>query len=105
MLLFLLACRPAPIDSAAPTPEWEVLASGLPGALLSVQARSLEHLYLLGADATGSPMIFFLDEDRWWELSLASRGDLWWGFEWGEHLWVVGDGGRVLRLENGQLAE
>jgi hypothetical protein len=104
MLPLLLACHPTPEDTAA-TPQWEVLASGLPGALLSVPARSHEHLYLLGSDAGGTPMGFYLEGDAWWELPDPGAGDLWWGFEWGERLWVVGDGGRVVSLQSNLLVD
>lgn len=103
MLLLLLACRPTPYDTDTAPPQWTPIASGLSGALLSVPARSHEHLYLLGADSGGTPMGFYLEGDDWWELPSLSAGDLWWGFEWGEQLWVVGDGGRVIQLENNLL--
>ena len=46
MLLFL-ACAAPPVEDTGAETGWQVLAGGLPGALLSIPARSHEHLHLL----------------------------------------------------------
>ncbi len=74
----LLACRtpsPAPGEKV---PEWQLLASELPSALLSVTGRSANDLYAVGADKGHGPLVLHFDGKAWKELPTGQRGDLWW---------------------------
>jgi hypothetical protein len=75
-----LACdKPAsdlPADAAAP--QWQLLASQLPAALLSVSARSPSDVYAVGADKGHGPLVLHYDGSAWQALQTGSSGDLWW---------------------------
>ncbi len=90
--------------AAASEPRWQILASELPSALLSVTARSPSDVYAVGADKGHGPLVLHFDGVRWKELHTGERGDLWWvhAFPNGPAL-VAGAGGMVLRLEGGQF--
>jgi hypothetical protein len=76
-----IACgcrKPPPPTPAASTPEWQLLASELPAALMSVAARSPSDVYAVGADKGQGPLVLHLEGTRWKELHTGQRGDLWW---------------------------
>jgi hypothetical protein len=74
----LLGCRdetrPAPVDER----KWQLLASELPAALMSVSARSASDVYAVGADKGHGPMVLHFDGTTWRRLDTGQRGDLWW---------------------------
>ncbi len=78
----LFAChKPSATDSsdaAAMAPEWQLLASDLPSALLSVSARSPVDVYTVGADKGHGPLVLHYDGRAWQRLQTGSTGDLWW---------------------------
>jgi hypothetical protein len=77
-----LACTQSgkPDRSAEPAAQrqWQILASELPSALLSVSARSATDVYAVGADKGHGPLVLHFDGKRWHELATGHRGDLWW---------------------------
>jgi len=106
-------------DAAVPTEaRWEVAIGGLPGALLSVwSGGAAAELWAVGADvgAGTGPMVVRGTAARGWErvdLRAAdpTGGHLWWvfgppgGAPGNEHVWIVGELGRVLRVDRGETA-
>jgi hypothetical protein len=76
------ADAPSPAPGAATVPKeraWEILASELPSALLSVFGRSAKDVYAVGADKGAGPLVFHFDGKAWSEVHTGERGDLWWG--------------------------
>lgn len=72
------ACdRPAPPDPPK-APEWQLLASELPSALLSVSGRSSSDLFAVGADKGHGPLVLHFDGKAWSRLRTGTTGDLWW---------------------------
>jgi hypothetical protein len=78
----LTACRKPPPPAPETAPEsarvWELLASELPSALLSVTGRSPTDIYAVGADKGHGPLVLHFDGKGWTELHTGTRGDLWW---------------------------
>ncbi|MDB5218148.1 MAG: Alkaline phosphatase [Myxococcaceae bacterium] len=77
---FLGGCR-AEVNQAKATPkapEWQLLASELPSALLSVSARSPSDVFAVGADKGHGPLVLHFDGKGWKELHTGVTGDLWW---------------------------
>jgi hypothetical protein len=74
------ACRPevAPAQATPAAPEWQILASELPSALLSVSARSASDVFAVGADKGHGPLVLHFDGKGWKELHTGLTGDLWW---------------------------
>jgi hypothetical protein len=68
----------APAPAPAPAAEWEVLASELPSAMLSVSGRSATDVYAVGADKGHGPFALHFDGKAWTELHTGQTGDLWW---------------------------
>jgi hypothetical protein len=73
-----LACRQEAPPTPAPAREWQLLASELPAALLSVSGRSESDVYAVGADKGHGPLVLHFDGKRWSEIHTGSIGDLWW---------------------------
>ena len=74
-----LACHKATQEADAPeTSEWQLLASDLPSALMSVSGRSPADMYAVGADKGHGPLVLHFDGTAWKSLHTGSTGDLWW---------------------------
>jgi hypothetical protein len=97
----LASCTKAqPPPAAATTHEWQLLASELPSALLSVSGRSASDVYAVGADKGQGPLVLHFDGSRWKELHTGQRGDLWWVQALpGGPVLMSGAGGMVLRYD------
>lgn len=80
--------------------EWQILASELPSALLSVTGTSASDIYAVGADKGRGPLVLHFDGKGWKELATGTTGDLWWvhAFPSGPVL-MGGAGGTVLRYD------
>jgi hypothetical protein len=91
--------RPAPSETATAA-TWQLLASELPSALLSVSGRSADDIYAVGADKGRGPLVLHFDGKRWTEMHTGQRGDLWWvqAVPSGPVL-MAGAGGMVLRCD------
>lgn len=76
-----VACRSSASSSApaaAATAEWQLLASELPSALLSVSGRSPSDVFAVGADKGRGPLVLHFDGTAWKRLPTGTTGDLWW---------------------------
>lgn len=82
------------------TREWQLLASELPSALMSVSGRSPTDIYAVGADKGRGPLVLHFDGKAWKELHTGQTGDLWWvqAFRAGPVL-MAGASGTVLRFD------
>lgn len=100
---FVLACR-APSPPPAEKPEWQLLASDLPAALLSVSGRSPDDMVAVGADKGHGPLVVHFDGKGWSTLHTGTRGDLWWvqALPAGPFL-MAGASATVLRYEGGRF--
>lgn len=94
----------APAPQAAAAPQWQLLASELPSALLSVSGRSAEDMYAVGADKGQGPMVLHFDGKHWKQLHTAQSGDLWWVQSLSDgRLLLGGAGANVLRYDGGRF--
>jgi len=92
--------RGQPPAAAAKDRQWQLLASELPSALLSVSGRSASDIYAVGADKGQGPLVLHFDGARWQELRTGQRGDLWWVQAMrGGPVLMAGAGGMVLRYD------
>jgi hypothetical protein len=96
----LLGCRQPSTVDAPPSSEWQLLASELPSALLSVAGRSATDIYAVGADKGRGPLVLHFDGRAWSEIPTGQHGDLWWvqAFPDGRVL-MAGASATVLRLD------
>jgi hypothetical protein len=98
---------PPPAEDAAPAVpkrEWQVLASELPSALLSVSGRSATDIFAVGSDKGRGPLVLHFDGKGWKELKTGTSGDLWWvhTFPNGPAL-MAGANGAVLRYDGNKF--
>jgi hypothetical protein len=99
--LALASCsKGQPLPATAKARQWQLLASELPSALLSVSGRSSRDIYAVGADKGQGPLVLHFDGTRWKELHTGQHGDLWWvqALPSGPVL-MAGSGGMVLRYD------
>jgi hypothetical protein len=73
-----VACSKAPTPPTPHDREWQLLASELPSALLSVSGHSATDMYAVGADKGHGPLVLHFDGRAWKELHTGQHGDLWW---------------------------
>jgi hypothetical protein len=92
-------------EPEAPTPPWQILASEMPNALLSVSGRSASDVWAVGADKGSGPLVLHFDGKGWQSLHTGQSGDLWWvqAIAGGPVL-MGGAGGLVLRYEHERFA-
>lgn len=77
--------------------EWEVVFDELDAALFSVWGRDDEDVWVVGADAGDGPLVMHYDGRRWQVKDTGEAGALWWVSGRGEHVWMSGEAGLVLR--------
>lgn len=101
VLLILSTACPGPPDSdrAPAASGWVAVAQGLEPALLDVAGTAVTDVWACGAAGT------LLHHDGAWTQIPAGEGDLWWLAVDGAGAWVAGAGGRVLRVEGGEVEE
>jgi hypothetical protein len=103
-LAVLAGCtKPSPAPAPAQK-QWQLLASELPSALLSVSGRSPADMYAVGADEGHGPLVLHFDGSRWQELHTGQSADLWWVhvFPDGRAL-MAGSSSTVLLYANGRF--
>lgn len=71
-------CHKPSAPEAAEDSEWQLLASELPSALLSVSGRSADDMYAVGADKGHGPLVLHFDGRSWTSLHTGTTGDSWW---------------------------
>ncbi|MEZ4451440.1 MAG: hypothetical protein R3B09_18365 [Nannocystaceae bacterium] len=101
VLSLCAACTGGP----EPEDEWQVVRSGLPGALLSVWGTRSTDVWVVGGDTRdgNGPTVLRYDGESWSRTPTGQpAGDLWWvfGFDGGP-VYVGGDGGMILRYQDG----
>ena len=87
--------------------QWQLVLSGLDGALLSGWGTSADDVWAVGADARdgSGPTVVHYDGESWSKMSTGqAQGDLWWvfGFDGGP-IYMGGDGGVILRYDGSAL--
>jgi hypothetical protein len=95
-----LACHEASPPEPSATRDWQILASEIPSALLSVSGRSPTDVYAVGADKGQGPLVLHFDGKTWTQLRTGQRGELWWvqALPSGSVL-MAGAGAMVLRFD------
>jgi hypothetical protein len=73
-----LACSRRSAPEPPRASEWQIMASELPSALLSVSGRSAADMYTVGADKGQGPLVLHFDGKGWKQLHTGTTGDLWW---------------------------
>lgn len=99
VLLCLVAC-----GSSQPAQTWQVVARHLPSAVISVWGTSASDVYLVGGDPGDGhgPIARHFDGTSWARLDTGQVGNLWWVFGFsGGAVYMGGDGGMILRYQNG----
>ena len=93
---------PAPVEAVETT--WQLVATGLPSALLSIDGASATDVYAVGSDKGDGPLVLHFDGAGWKQLETGSKGDLWWvhAFPDGSAL-MSGASATVLRLSQGRF--
>jgi hypothetical protein len=83
---------------------WQLLASELPTALLSVSGRSPSDVYAVGADKGYGPLVLHFDGKGWASLATGQHGNLWWVQAMpGGPVLMAGAGGMVLRFDGNRF--
>jgi len=67
-LLATLGCNKPSTQPPAEKLEWQLLASELPSALLSVSGRSAADMFAVGADKGRGPLVLHFDGKAWRSL-------------------------------------
>lgn len=94
---FAIGC-PGP----AAAPPWELVASDLPDAVLSIDGTSASNVWAVGADHGSGPIVLHWDGTRWTRVSTGTRGTLWWVHAFSDGtLYVAGAGATILRSSDG----
>jgi hypothetical protein len=73
-----LGCHRDEAPAEPAKPAWQLLASELPEALLSVSGRSASDMFAVGADKGAGPLVLHFDGKKWAQLHTGTHGDLWW---------------------------
>ena len=93
---------PPPAPAAAP--QWQLLASELPSALLSVSGRAADDVYAVGADKGQGPLVLHFDGKGWKAVKTGVTGDLWWVQAHADCRALMGGGSAsVLRFAGGRF--
>jgi hypothetical protein len=91
------------VPVASETRAWEIVASGMPSALLSI-ASAGDRVIAVGADKGAGPMVARYDGQAWSQLRTGVRGDLWWVHAFSASSQVaVGQGALVLHLDGDKV--
>lgn len=80
-----------------------MIGEGLPSAILSVWGTSTSDVYAVGGDrgdGTG-PLVLHFDGTAWSQLATGENGNLWWVFGIGGAVYMGGEGGMILRYQQG----
>jgi hypothetical protein len=93
VLVLAVACG----DGDGAEPQWAVVFEELDGALFSVWGTSHDDVWAVGADAGDGPLVLHFDGARWVRPHTGAQGDLWWVSGHGDHVWMSGADGLVLR--------
>lgn len=103
-LLLGLAC-----GSEAIKEDWELVETGLPGALTSVWGTEADDIWAVGADRGdgNGPTVMRYEGSQWVMIDTGrTSGDLWWvfGFDDGP-VFLGGKNGLILKYEDGNFRE
>jgi hypothetical protein len=98
------SCHTPPAPDPPQAPAWQLLASELPSALLSVSGRSPSDVYAVGTDKGQGPLVLHFDGKKWKELHTQQSADLWWvqAIPDGPVL-MAGTNATVLRFDGGHF--
>lgn len=105
--LFALLVAGAPLlggcddDEDPPQDGWALVFEGLDEALLSVWGTAADDVWVVGADAGSGPAVLRYDGEGWTRFATGATGALWWVHGLGDTLWMVGEGGLILRHTRG----
>src|ERR1700722_10787302 len=95
-----VACSKPSSPEAARALTWQLLASELPSALLSVSGRSSSDVYAVGSDKGHGPLVLHFDGKGWTRVKTGHTGDLWWVQALpGGPVLMAGAGATVLRYD------
>jgi len=98
LLSFVLTACPGP-----ESPPWQLVASDLPSALMSIDGSSAEDVWAVGADHGRGPLVLHYDGEGWTSLDAGVRQvDFWWVESLGPGAAYMGGGrGAIVHYEAG----
>lgn len=88
-------------DDPPSDPGWTFAFEGLDAALFSIWGTAADDVWVVGADPGDGPYALRYDGATWTRLATGATGDLWWVSGLGDSVWMVGDGGLILRHRRG----
>lgn len=98
LLSLTLAACPGPDPQPPQGRQWQLLASELPEALLSISGRSSTDVWAVGADQGSGPLVLHFDGASWKRIVTGTRGSLWWVHVLADgEVWAAGENATVLR--------
>jgi len=104
-LPLLLACHHDEPPPEPAKPAWQLLASELPEALLSVSGRSPTDMFAVGADKGAGPLVLHFDGKKWAQLHTGTHGDLWWIHTFADGTALLGGAGATVLHYDGHHFE
>jgi hypothetical protein len=81
--------------------SWTTVIEELDEALLSIWGTAADDIWVVGADTGAGPAVLHYDGADWTRHPTGATGGLWWVAGLGETLWMVGEGGLILRHRRG----
>src|SRR5262245_8604001 len=82
--------------------KWVVLGEDLDESLLHIRQDDDGSIWAIGADTGDGPAVYVYDAGAWDRLETGDSGDLWWGWGDADAVWMVGEGGRVVRYDKAE---
>jgi len=106
-LALIAAISGAACGGTARPVDWQLVANGQPGALLSVWGTAADDVWAVGGrgELSGKPAVLHFDGNAWTRVdSGVASVDLWWVFGFaGGDVFFTGSGGTILRYRSGQF--
>lgn len=84
-------------DGGEGGPKWTLVLQDEPAALLSVWGTAADDVWIVGADAGDGPTVLHYDGAGLQPRRTGQSGNLWWVSGHGDHVWMSGEGGLILR--------
>lgn len=99
VVLALAAC-----DPPQPPRTWQVLASGLDEAVMSISGSSATDVWAVGADVGSGPLALHFDGTAWARVATGTKGNLWWSHSFSNgHALFSGTRGTIVEWDGSAM--